>query len=122
VTFIKIRSHRRKFSNSDRVEQKNQLLRSLQNLNGKIVVVMDNTPYHSVLAEKLPTASWSKLKLQDWLKQHKIPFGSKLTNKQLYEIIKPIRLSKRKYEIDSLLQQNSIDVLRLPPYHCLTTP
>jgi hypothetical protein len=100
----------------------NQLLRSLQNLNGKIVVVMDNTPYHSVLAEKLPTASWSKLKLQDWLKQHKIPFGSKLTNKQLCEIIKPIRLSKRKYEIDSLLQQNSIDVLRLPPYHCLTTP
>jgi transposase len=122
VTFIKIRSHRRKFSNSDRVEQKNQLLRSLQNLNGKIVVVMDNTPYHSVLAEKLPTASWSKLKLQDWLKQHKIPFGSKLTNKQLYEIIKPIRLSKRKYEIDSLLQQNSIDVLRLPPYHCHYNP
>jgi hypothetical protein len=47
---------------------KNQLLRSLQNLNGKIVVVMDNAPFHSVLAEKLPTASWSKFKLQDWLK------------------------------------------------------
>jgi hypothetical protein len=66
----------------------NQLLRSLQNLNGKIVIVMDNAPYHSVLAEKLSTASWFKLKLQDWLKQHKIPFGSKVTNKQLQDVPK----------------------------------
>jgi transposase len=40
----------------------------------------------------------------------------------VYEIIRPIRLSKRKYEIDSLLQQYSIDVLRLPRYHCHYNP
>ncbi|KAJ3660720.1 hypothetical protein Zmor_005156 [Zophobas morio] len=95
-----------------------QLIPSVNFINGKVVIIMDNAPYHSVLAEQLPRLSWIKSKLKFWLAQKKIPFGDNLTKKQLWDIIKPLLPSTRKYEIDELLSKSNIEVLRLPPYHC----
>ncbi|KAJ3655607.1 hypothetical protein Zmor_014729 [Zophobas morio] len=99
-----------------------QLIPNVKQMSGKVVVIMDNAPYHSVHAEQLPNFSWKKSKLQLWLHQNEIPFDSNLTKKQLYEIIKPNILSRKKYLIDELLSKNGIQVLRLPPYHCQYNP
>jgi hypothetical protein len=49
VTFIKIRSHRRKFSNSDSVEQKKKDFRIVQNGTVKWLLIMPGvTRFHSI--------------------------------------------------------------------------
>jgi hypothetical protein len=49
----------------------------------KVVVVMDNAPYHSVRTEKLPTRSAKKSVLQDYLIKNGIEFDTSRTKKQL---------------------------------------
>jgi hypothetical protein len=67
----------------------NQLLPALQKLNKKCIVVMDNAPYHSVLAERPPTSSSKKSQLNDWLQNKNILFDPKLSKKQLRDMFKP---------------------------------
>jgi transposase len=98
-----------------------QLVPSLQCFHQKVVVVMDNAPYHSVLVERPPTYSWNKLNLQSWLTERKIPFSMKLTKKELMTIIRS-RIGTKKYQIDELLHTQSVEVLRLPPYNCQYNP
>ena len=99
-----------------------QLIPSVALISGKVVVVMDNAPYHSMHAEDSPKFSWKKAKLEVWVHKNKIPFGNNLTKKQLFEVVKPHLPSCKKYVIDELLSKNGIDVLRLPPYHCQYNP
>jgi transposase len=55
--------------------------------------------------------------------QNGIEFDASRTKKQLWEIIEPtLQNFQIIYEIDVLLAQNDIDVLRLPPYHCQYNP
>jgi hypothetical protein len=85
----------------------------------KVVVA----PYHSVRTEKPPTRSAKKSVLQNYVFQNGIEFDASRTKKQLWEIIEPtLQNFQIIYEIDVLLAQNDIDVLRLPPYHCQYNP
>jgi transposase len=89
----------------------------------KVVVIMDNAPYHSVQLDKPPTLSAKKENLQNYLISKNIAFDKKFTKKQLWELIEPtFTNSPVQYEIDTLLGQHGIDVLRLPPYHCQYNP
>ncbi|KAJ3662082.1 hypothetical protein Zmor_006445 [Zophobas morio] len=89
----------------------------------KIVVILDNASYHLIKLEKPPTKSSKKAILQDHLAEYDITFDPKLTQKQLWALVETsIVNAPIKYEIDILLAQKGIDVLRLPPYHCQYNP
>jgi hypothetical protein len=47
----------------------------LPNLPPKSVIVVDNASYHSRKKEQLPTRSWRKDKIKEWLNVHNILFG-----------------------------------------------
>jgi hypothetical protein len=51
------------------VEQ--QLIPALDKINTKVVVIMDNAPYQSMVADKLPTLKSTKGQLQEWLTKKK---------------------------------------------------
>ncbi|KAJ3652635.1 hypothetical protein Zmor_018583 [Zophobas morio] len=86
----------------------------------KIVVIMDNASYHSVKLDKPPTKSSNKIVMQEYLTKCNIAFDPKFTKKNLWDLIQPTISPDApvKYEIDNILKQHDIDVLRLPPYHC----
>ncbi|KAJ3652178.1 hypothetical protein Zmor_018166 [Zophobas morio] len=86
----------------------------------KIVVIMDNASYHSVKLDKPPTKSSNKTVMQEYLTKCNIAFDPKFTKKDLWDLIQPTISPDTpvKYEIDYILKQHGIDVLRLPPYHC----
>jgi hypothetical protein len=48
-----------------------QLIPALDKINTKVVVIMDNAPYHSMVADKLPTLKSTKGQLQEWLTKKK---------------------------------------------------
>lgn len=101
----------------------NQLIPALAKLQGKCVVLMDNAPYHSVQLDKPPTFSSKKGQMQEWLVKQGVQFGSKLTKKGLWELVKPLLADKQKrYLTDETLIEHDYEVLRLPPYHCQFNP
>lgn len=61
-----------------------QLLPSLEEPS---LIIMDNASYHSTLVEKAPTASTRKAEMQQWLREHNIPFNEKLLKPQLLDLI-----------------------------------
>ena len=64
--------------------------KALPNVPKKSVFVLDNASYHSTQAEedKSPTSSSRRQVMTDWLSRMGIPFNSKCTRPELYEIIK----------------------------------
>lgn len=95
-----------------------QLIPALSKLSEKCVVIMDNAPYHSVQIDKPPNHSSNKRQMQEWLTEHNVYFDEKLTKEELWDIIFPLRSTKKNYLIDYILKQHEHEVLRLPPYHC----
>ena len=78
---------------------------------------------NSTKLKKPPIKSSKKAILQDHLAKYDITFDLKLTQKQLWALVEPTIVNAPiKYEIDTLLAQKGIDVLRLPPYHCQYNP
>ncbi|KAH0816647.1 hypothetical protein GEV33_006145 [Tenebrio molitor] len=69
------------------VEQ--QLIPALDKINTKVVVIMDNAPYHSMVADKLPTLKSTKGQLQEWLTKKNIAYDESMTKKNIWNIIKP---------------------------------
>jgi hypothetical protein len=103
---------------------KNLLIPAVANLEGKVVVVMDNAPYHSMKLNKPPSSTSKKAIMQQWLTDHNIAFEANFTKKQLYDLIKPFSADQNyiKYEVAELLKRHGHEVLRLPPYHCQYNP
>ena len=97
--------------------------KALPNVPKKSVFVLDNASYHSTQAEedKSPTSSSRRQVMTDWLNRMGIPFNSKCTRPELYEIIKRHKPAT-KYEIDKLIKDAGHEVLRTPPYHCELQP
>ncbi|XP_037518299.1 uncharacterized protein LOC119395080 [Rhipicephalus sanguineus] len=50
----------------------------LQKLPAGSVIVLDNAPYHSRREEKLPTTSWKKENIQEWLNSKDIAYSATL--------------------------------------------
>lgn len=86
------------------------------------VIVLDNAPYHSVKCEKLPTASWNKTQLIDWLAEKGIATDFTMLKKELLKIAKEERKKYDKYLVDEMAKQHNRTLLRLPPYHCELNP
>ncbi|GBM61225.1 hypothetical protein AVEN_65357-1 [Araneus ventricosus] len=86
------------------------------------IIVMDNASYHSVKEEKLPTQSWRKKDIQEWLANKNIPWGSDLLKLELLQIVSTVKHKFDGYRIDKIASETGHKVLRLPPYHCELNP
>lgn len=86
------------------------------------VVVMDNAPYHSVKVEKIPTASWNKQQILEWLQNKGISMDMSYLKKELLLKVAEIAPQYNKYLVDETAKNNGITILRLPPYHCKLNP
>ena len=62
--------------------------------------------------------------MQQWLDQHNVSYPPGCTNKVLCkEISDFIKSHEKKYVVDEMLRNEfGIEVLRLPPYHCMLNP
>ena len=82
---------------------------------------MHNAPYHSVLLEKMPTMSWKKSDLRDWLVKKGDQPSEDMMKMELYHMAKNLCVGK-KYRIDTIAEKAGHKVVRLPPYHCQYSP
>ena len=80
------------------------------------VIMIDNANYHSRSADDV--SKWKKSQLQDWLKDHKIPFRPDALRTELWMLCKMHRATNTSKVIDNIAKRYSHEVLRLPPYHC----
>lgn len=97
--------------------------RILEKLPKESVVVMDNASYHSRRLERLPTTSWRKANIQEWLKSKGIDYGGDMVKSELLEqCVKPRKSEYEKYVTEEMAKEYGITVLRLPPYHCELNP
>ncbi|CAK1592283.1 unnamed protein product [Parnassius mnemosyne] len=83
---------------------------------------MDNNPYHSVRVEKIPTTSWNKQQIIDWLQSKRKSMDMTYLKKELLMKVAEIAPQYNKYLIDETAKCNGITILRLPPYHCKLNP
>lgn len=96
----------------------NQLL---PNISNGSLIIMDNAPYHSKFINNVPTVSYKKFQIIQWLVSNNIAHDPSLTKLELLEICKFHR-EKQYYEIDQIAANHGHKVLRLPPYHCIFNP
>ncbi|XP_033231628.1 uncharacterized protein LOC117182635 [Belonocnema kinseyi] len=94
----------------------------LGKLHDNCVIVMDNASYHSVREEKVPSSSWKKNDIQNWLHVKGYEFRDTMIKGQLLSIVKEVRAKHDKCAIDTLAESHGKIVLRLPSYHCELNP
>lgn len=89
----------------------------LPNIPGSSIIVMDNAPYHNVLADhSAPTPACSKGKIRTWIESNKIPCKDDCLKVELVEILKKIA-PEPTYAIDVIASKEGHEVIRTPPYH-----
>lgn len=89
----------------------------LPNIPSQSIIVMDNAPYHNVLADhSAPTPACSKEKIRTWLESNKIPCKDDCLKVELVEILKKIS-PEPTYAIDVIASKQRHEVIRTPPYH-----
>lgn len=94
----------------------------LNKLPNNAVIVMDNASYHSRKSEKIPTSSYRKNKMQEWLQSKQIKFDSDMVWPELLHLINLHKDKYNTYVTDEMAKKDSKIVLRLPPYHCELNP
>jgi len=72
----------------------------LPKLNDNAVIVLDNAPYHSVKKESIPTTSWKKTAIQQWLESKGVVITEPLIKFELLQKVKQIENQFEKYVVD----------------------
>jgi transposase len=89
----------------------------LPNIPNKSLMVLDNAPYHNILADySAPTPTCSKAKIRTWLEANKIPCKDDCLKVELVDILRKIA-PEPTYAIDVIAGQHGHEVIRTPPYH-----
>ncbi|XP_026815523.1 uncharacterized protein LOC113555299 [Rhopalosiphum maidis] len=95
--------------------------RVLPLLNENSVIVMDNASYHSVKKDPIPTKSWTKNKIIQWLQDKNVEIDKTWLKIELLDKVQQFQ-PVNKYVIDEEAKKYNKIVLRLPPYHCELNP
>ncbi|KAJ3656116.1 hypothetical protein Zmor_015214 [Zophobas morio] len=86
------------------------------------IIVMDNAPSHSRLAEKIPNSSTRKADIVSFIRNKNIDIPeSAKTRKDLLGIVSKYNFSKT-YAVEELAKSHGFQILRLPPYFCIFNP
>jgi transposase len=89
----------------------------LPNIPKNSLIILDNAPYHNVLApHSAPTSRCSKKKILLWLSSNHIPCREDCLKAELVEILKKFA-PEPTYALDELAQEHGHEILRTPPYH-----
>jgi len=83
---------------------------------------MDNAPYHSVRAEKIPTVTSKKNEILSWLASNAIVIDEAMFKPQLMAKVREIKGKYISYVVDNMAKNAGHTVLRLPPYHYELNP
>ncbi|GFX11574.1 DDE_3 domain-containing protein [Trichonephila clavipes] len=86
------------------------------------IIVMDNAPYHLVKKEKIPTSSWEKSAIQEWLTDKKVTWNSDLIKIELLQKVNQIKHLYNGFRVEEIAEKFVHKILRLPPYHCELNP
>jgi len=97
-------------------------VRILPLLKENAVIVMDNASYHSVKKCQMPTISWKKQNIIDWLESKGEIVTHPVVKNDLLKKVRKLKKQFDKYVIDEYAKDNQKLVLRLPPYHCELNP
>lgn len=89
----------------------------LPNIPSQSLIIMDNAPYHNILADySPPTSKCSKQKIKEWLENNKVHCREDCLKAELVELLS--KLSPEPiYAIDEIAKSFGHKVLRTPPYH-----
>ena len=93
----------------------------IPNIQPNSLIVMDNASYHSRLDDPVPTKSWTKKKMIEWLVQHNITFPTQALKSEIWSIIQKLNLCPQ-YVIAKMAQASGNEVVRLPVVHCTLNP
>lgn len=93
----------------------------LPKLKDNSVIVMDNASYHSVKKDPIPTMTWNRDRIVEWLASKGCIFDKPLVKHRLIEKVKELNIQDT-YVIDEEARKSNKIVLRLPPYHCELNP
>jgi len=90
----------------------------IPNVKDKTCFVLDNASYHNRVdpEDQLPTSSWKKERIREWLDINAIPYPTGAYKPELVSIAKAQHRPKV-YAIDKYLASKGHTALRLPPYH-----
>ena len=89
----------------------------LKNIPDNSLIIMDNAPYHNILAEKaFPKPGHSVKRLREWLSNNEIPWTKDMLKSELFELCSRLA-SKPEFMIDKIAHENGHTILRTPPYH-----
>lgn len=77
----------------------------LPKLSPNSIIVMDNAPYHSRRKEPIPTKSWTKGKMMDWLSSKGIAYPKKCKKCDIWEIVRKHRPQCPIYVVDEVASQ-----------------
>lgn len=69
----------------------------LPRLDPNSIVVMDNAPYHSVQAEKYPSASWIKSEILEWLYSKGVVLDRPMLKAQLVVKVRELKKREKSY-------------------------
>lgn len=97
---------------------RNQLL---PNIAPNSAIVMDSASYHSEQLENVPSPSWRKSDIKDWLMKKGVQPSDDLLKAELYELSKKFDKGK-KYRIDVIAEEAGHMIIRIPPDHCEYNP
>ncbi|XP_056633544.1 uncharacterized protein LOC130443098 [Diorhabda sublineata] len=86
------------------------------------VIVLDDASNYSRQVENLPTTSWRKQDIINWLIQKNITFNNDLVKNELLSIVEINKNPHKKYNIDEVARNRQITIIRRPLYHCELNP
>lgn len=89
----------------------------LPNIPKYSLIIMDNAPYHNVLAEEaFPKKNHSAKRLREWLSHNSIPRTDDMLKSELFELCSRFAV-RPEYLIDTIARKAGHSILRTPPYH-----
>ena len=75
----------------------------LPNVQPNSLIVMDNASYHSRRSQPVPVKSWTKKRMQEWLRDQGMNFPPKAKKAEIFEIIKRLNPTPR-YFVDDMAE------------------
>ncbi|GFQ84177.1 DDE_3 domain-containing protein [Trichonephila clavata] len=69
------------------------------------IIVMDNSPYHSVKKEKIPTSSWKKSAIQEWLLLKKVAWNEDLIKIELLQKVIEVKHLYDSYKVEEIAKK-----------------
>lgn len=94
----------------------------IPSLDPNSVIVLDTASYNSTKRENLPTNSWMKTSVLEWLNLNGVTVDSPMLKAELLSIAHETKPKYSSYVIDIMARDAGHTVLRLPPYHSEFNP